>query len=244
MSKQVTFLMCSPRGENSASHSLGSYMVSLLEAKEISSAYFRIYKTLNYEEKIAEMITAIDQSDIIIISSPLYIDSAPSKTIELMSCINEASKLGKFSQKKRLLFAISCGGFPEYYHNNIALRIYQQFALESEFEWAGGLPIGGAMTYAQHPMSTMIQHVRSLPENDPRQYSYGKATMLLNSVMTASVDYLSKSEVVPPLELQKLEKVMVPLQAFIQGGNGYWHELASKNGVLDKIRDKPYEPKS
>jgi hypothetical protein len=193
---------------------------------------------------MTEMITAIDQSDIIILSSPLYIDSAPSKTIELMTYINEAVKIGKFSQKKRLLFAISCGGFPEYYHNSLALRIYEQFAMESGFEWAGGLPIGGAMTYAQHPMSAMIQHVKTLPENDPRQYSYGKATMLLDSVLTASVDYLSKGEVVPVSELQKLEKVIVPLQAFIQGGNGYWEEIASKNGVMDKLLDKPYELKS
>ena len=138
------------------------------------------------------MISAIDQSDIIILSSPLYIDSAPSKTIELMTYINEASNLEKISKKKRLLFAISCGGFPEYYHNSLVLKMYKQFALESGFVWAGGLPIGGAMTYAQHSMSTMIKHVKTLPENDPRQYSYGKATMLLDSVMTATVQYLSK----------------------------------------------------
>ncbi|MCG3222187.1 MAG: hypothetical protein H7641_12485, partial [Candidatus Heimdallarchaeota archaeon] len=70
MNKQVTFLMCSPRGDKSASHSLGSYVTNLLEEKGISQQSFRIYQTLKDVKKIDEMIESINESDIIVLSSP------------------------------------------------------------------------------------------------------------------------------------------------------------------------------
>ncbi|MCG3257243.1 MAG: hypothetical protein H7646_14320, partial [Candidatus Heimdallarchaeota archaeon] len=46
MADQATFLMCSPRGNASASYSLGSYATSLLEEKGLNINEYHIYKTL------------------------------------------------------------------------------------------------------------------------------------------------------------------------------------------------------
>ena len=244
MIKQVTFLMCSPRGEKSASYSLGSYTTNLLEEKGISQKSFRTYHTLKDEKKIDEMVESINESDIIILSSPLYIDQAPYMTIKLMDLITEKNNEGKLSKKDRFLFAISNAGYLEYYHNNIALKIYEQFAEKNGFIWAGGLPIGAAGTYALYPIPEFLKMLEPLPEDDPRKEIYEKPTKIIDSVIKASVEYLSNGEKVPQSELKKMEFIPMPLQSYVDGGNKNWIAVAEEYGVKDKLRDKPYKLKS
>ncbi|MHA1953540.1 MAG: hypothetical protein ACXAAM_02205 [Candidatus Heimdallarchaeaceae archaeon] len=241
MAKQVTFLMCSPRAEKSASHSLGSYVTSLLEEKGISQKSFRIYQTLKDAKKIDTMIESINDSEIIVLSSPLYIDTAPHMTIKLMDFITEKNKEGKIGKKDRLLFAISNAGYLEYYHNNIALKVYEQFAKQNGFTWAGGLPIGAAGTYALYPIPEFLKMLEPLPDEDSRKEIYEKPTKIIDSVIKAAVDYLSKGEKVPNSELNKMEFIPMPLQAYAEGGNKNWIQAAESSGAKDKLRDKPYE---
>ncbi|MCG3224426.1 MAG: hypothetical protein H7647_08165 [Candidatus Heimdallarchaeota archaeon] len=241
MNKQLTFLMCSPRGDKSASHSIGSYLVSLFEEKEIVVKTFGVYKTLRNQEKTEEMIKSVDDSDIVLISSPLYIDQAPYVTIKLMDIISEASQQGKLSNKTRHLFAISNAGFLEYYHNSLVLKIYEQFAKKNDLIWAGGLPIGAAGTYVTYPIPEFLKMLEQLPEDDYRQEIYNKPTKILDSVIRSSVNHLSKGEIVPKDDLQKLEFIPMPLEAYVKGGNSSWPEAAKQFGAEDKLRDKPYE---
>jgi hypothetical protein len=233
--------MCSPRGDKSASHSIGSYLVSLFEEKEIVVKTFGVYKTLRNQEKTEEMIKSVDDSDIVLISSPLYIDQAPYVTIKLMDIISEASQQGKLSNKTRHLFAISNAGFLEYYHNSLVLKIYEQFAKKNDLIWAGGLPIGAAGTYVTYPIPEFLKMLEQLPEDDYRQEIYNKPTKILDSVIRSSVNHLSKGEIVPKDDLQKLEFIPMPLEAYVKGGNSSWPEAAKQFGAEDKLRDKPYE---
>jgi len=243
MSKQVTLLMCSPREERSASYSLGSYMANLFEEKGLSKKIFLIYKTLRNPNKIDEMIQAIDNCDILLLSSPLYIDSAPYMTIRLMNIITQKVQEEKLSKKERLFFAISNAGFLEFYHNNTALKIYEQFAKKNEFTWAGGIPVGAAGMYAATTIAQFIKQFESLPEEDPRHEFFRKPAEILDTAIKTSVDHLSKGKKVPQKELQKLEVVSMPLQAYAEGGNKNWINWAEELGTTDKLRDKPYELK-
>ncbi|MCG3215974.1 MAG: NAD(P)H-dependent oxidoreductase [Candidatus Heimdallarchaeota archaeon] len=243
MSKQVTLLMCSPRKKQSASYSLGSYVTSLLEEKGITAKIFQIYNTLRDSDKIDEMVKAIDASDILVLSSPLYVDSAPFMTIKLMNLIAKEKQEGKIRKKERLILAISNAGYLEYFHNNIAIRIYEQFAKENEFTWAGGLPIGAAGMYTSMSISDFLKQFEGLPEEDPRHEYFCKPARILDFVIKTSVDYLSKGEIVPRDELQKLEFISMPLQAYADGGNKNWIGWAEQLGTKDKLRDKPYEVK-
>jgi len=243
MADQATFLMCSPRGDESASYSLGSYVTSLLEEKGFNINEYHIYKTLRNQTKIDEMIKSVNDSDIIVLSSPLYIDSAPTNTIKIMDIITQAVQEEKIGKKKRLLLAISCAGYLEYYHNNTALQIYEQFAKTNDFTWAGGLPIGAAGTYALHSVTSLLEQLAPLPEDDPRQEIYGKPTRILDSVIKSAVETLSQGKIVPKEELQKLEFVAMPLESYVEGGNKNWIGWAERIGTVEKLRDKPYEKK-
>ncbi|MCE7743303.1 MAG: hypothetical protein GOP50_12705 [Candidatus Heimdallarchaeota archaeon] len=241
MIKQATFLMCSPRGEKSGSYSLGNYFSSLIEEKGITVKSFHIYKTLRKNEKVDEMIESINESDIILLSTPLYIDSAPHMTIRLMDAITDAKNEGKIEDKNRLFLAILCAGFLEYYHNNLAIKMYKQFAKRNNFTWAGGFPIGAAGTYAHHTIPDLIEQLSQLPEDDVRSQIYGKPVKILDSVMKAAVEYVIKGEIIPKEELQKLEYVSMPLENYVTGGNQSWINWAESIGTAEKLRDKPYE---
>jgi hypothetical protein len=243
MVKQVTFLMCSPRAEKSASHSIGSYVTGLLEENGLSQRSFRIYQTLKDKKKLEAMVDSINNSEIVVLSSPLYIDTAPHMTIKLMDVITEKNKEGKIEKKDRLLFAISNAGYLEYYHNNIALKVYEQFAKQNGFTWAGGLPIGAAGTYALYPIPEFLKMLEPLPDEDPRKEIYEKPTKIIDSVIKTAVDCLSKGEIVPESELKKMEFIPMPLEAYAEGGNKNWIQAAENSGAKDKLRDKPYEIK-
>ncbi len=241
MSKQVTILMCSPRMEKSASHSLAKEFTKRFAEDKFTINQFKIYHTLKDEDRIEEMIEVVDKSDILIISSPLYIDCAPYMTIRLMNLVSDKVKEGKISEKKRLLFAISCAGYLEYYHNKVALRIYKQFAKKNGFTWSGGLPIGAAGTFVAYPVSELVKMNESLPDDDWRKEYYCKPAIILDKIMQIAVAYLSKGEVVPKEELEKLHFVSMPLEAYVEGGNKNWMGWAEQLGTVDKLRDKPYE---
>ena len=243
MSKQATILMCSPRMERSASHSFAKEFTKKLQEVKFTVNQFQIYQTLKEKDRITEMIELIDNSDIIIISSPLYVDSAPYMTIRLMDIISKNIKERKIEKKKRLLFAVSCAGYLEYYHNDVALRIYEQFAKKNGFTWAGGLPIGAAGTYITYPISELLKMNETLPEEDWRREYYVKPAIIIDEVMQNAVIYLSKGEVVPKEELERSHVVFMPLEAYADGGNKGWLEWAEQLGTKDKLRDKPYEKK-
>lgn len=241
MTKKATFLMCSPRKKQSGSYSLGNYFCSLLKEKGAKVDYFQIYQTLKSSDKLLEMVDSINRSEIIILSTPLYIDQAPYMTIKLMDEITTAIENGKIEEKKRILIVIVCAGFLEYYHNNVALNIYKNFASRNNFTWAGGFPIGAASTYTLYPVPKLIEMCSQLPEDDPREQMYGRPARDLDSVMKVAAENLIQGKTVPEEELKKLDKVYIPLDSYVQGGNQQWLNAAKELGTEEKLRDKPYD---
>ena len=241
MTKQATFLMCSPRGEKSGSYSLGTHFSELLVEKGVKVEYFQIYKTLRKTEEKDKMVEAVNRSDTILMSTPLYIDQAPYMTIRMMDEISKAKHEGKIEDKDRQVVAIVCAGFLEYYHCELTMRIYQQFAKENDFSWAGGFPIGAAGTYVLHSVTKLIEMCSQLPEDDVRLQIYGKPAMILDEVMKTAAEYISKGKSIPQDELQKLNFVPMPLENYANGGNQMWINAAKELGTEEKLRDKPYD---
>ncbi|OLS30437.1 MAG: hypothetical protein HeimAB125_19260 [Candidatus Heimdallarchaeota archaeon AB_125] len=193
------------------------------------------------EELIEEMLSSINKSEIILLSTPLYIDCAPANTIRLMDIISEAVKNGKVTEKKRYLLAIACAGFLEYYHNLLALKMYEQFAKLNGFIWAGGLPIGAAGTYTLYGVTGLIEKIAPLPEEDIRHKIYAEPAKILVEVINAAAENISSGKTIPKEELKKLEVLSMPLEMYINGGNQNWIDWAKRIETEDKLRDKPYE---
>ena len=109
---------------------------------------------LSSDEKKEVLLRLVDESDLIILASPLYVDSLHSQVIETLELIAEHEK-GKHDLDKKSFVAISNGGFPEATQNSTALTVCRLFAKQVGFNWAGGLTMGGGGMIAGQPLSEL-----------------------------------------------------------------------------------------
>ena len=155
MSLHSTLLIGSPRGPQSTSHALGTYLLDRLKEKGLSVNKVFIQRSLISKGGIDTLLQALDKADIIILASPLYADSHHSGVIAAMELI-----LARLSDKPRInrqkMVAISNSGFPESSHNDLSLSISRRFALECGFEWAGGIALGGGESIGGQPLERLV----------------------------------------------------------------------------------------
>jgi len=137
---RALLLVGSPRGKKSTSSSVGSYLLNILEKRGLDTDILWINRQLADDEKLFQMLDAVDRADIIILTAPLYDDCQPYIVIRTMEAIAVRQKnLGD----KRFIPIINCG-LPEPEHiTAVAIAIYHKFAITVGFKWAGSLAIGG-----------------------------------------------------------------------------------------------------
>lgn len=144
-SKRVLLLVGSPRGKKSSSTNLGAYLLTALQKKGLKTLQTQwIGHALRSQDKIQQMLEAIDEADIIILAAPLYDDCEPYiviKTMELIAAhMKEQPEINKKSNGKIFSVIVNCA-FPELHHNVTVLQIYRKFASDVGFHWGGSLAI-------------------------------------------------------------------------------------------------------
>jgi multimeric flavodoxin WrbA len=223
--KQVLLLIGSPRGFKSSSASLGTYLLNRLKKRRFYADTLHIHSLLGSEEKLEKLIAAIDASDLVIIAAPLYIDSIPAPTIEVMEFIyNRRRATGP--TKKQHLVALVNSGFPEPAQNATALAIYQQFAKEAGFIWAGGLAFAsGEIAIEGKPVDKIGFMGRNVRKS-------------LNIAAIA----LSDTKSIPEEARSLSAKPLVPVWLFhFLGNNYYWRPRVPDKKVWKAINDRPYQ---
>jgi len=126
---KITLLNGSPRLNNSTTKKLLSYIKSNIEAKSTDSTFTEItWKDSSIPE----------DTDILIIGSPLYYDSLPGFFLGFL----ENYITTKPHKEMKVYGLINCG-FYEGTQNKTGLMIMESFAEEAGFSWCGGLGIGG-----------------------------------------------------------------------------------------------------
>ncbi len=133
-------LVGSARGKRSTSTSVGRYLMNFLEQKGIDTETLWINRQVVSDERLHEMLDAIDHADIVILTAPLYDDCQPAIVTKTMEAIAVQQKV---KGKKRFFPIINCG-FPEPEQiTAVAIAIYHKFAISVGFKWSGSLAIGG-----------------------------------------------------------------------------------------------------
>ena len=92
MPKNVLLLNGSPKGETSNSRQIGKYLVDRLEEKGLKSQEAFIKSLIRSEDGSENLSRQVDEADIIVFTSPLYVDSLPSFTIKTMEFICDHRK--------------------------------------------------------------------------------------------------------------------------------------------------------
>lgn len=221
--KHILLMAGSPRKKLSNSTSLGLYLLDRLREKGCETSTVFITKALKKKSRIKEMLELADKADVLVFTNPLYVDCLPAPVIRAIELIAEHRTKQKSRKKQRLAAILNCG-FPESVHNEIACAIYRQFAAETGYDWSGCLQLGGGEIINKQPLA--------------------EAGRMLNNARKAldlTAIALSEDKMVPDEASELMAKQVIPTWLYHIIGNHGFKRIAKKNGVADKLRDKPYK---
>src|SRR5208283_3222881 len=225
--RNVLLLIGSPRGERSNSHAIGKFVIDTLEEKGLFSEEAFAAGSVNTSEGTERLLKSVDNADIIILATPLYVDSFPSPTIKAMELIHEHRKAA-FPTKPKIFVAIINSGFPEKEQMNIALKIIRNFAQASNFTWGGGIRVGWGMALNSEPLNEKRGMTRKLT----RGLSLASINLSTGQPISEEAEDLASTLFVPLF----LAKTMTRLF-----GNRGWNKQAKENNANAKMYDRPYE---
>ena len=225
---KALLIVGSPKGKAGTSYNLGSRLLGRLEAGGTEVVETTVAAALRSSEERHRLYKAVDESDIIIVSFPLYVDQLPAPLIQTLELLADRKRgaqgatpwAGPLAQ--RLVAIVQCG-FPETHQTRPAVAIMRQFARETGFQWAGALAfgMGGAVGG------------RSLEK------AGGMLRNVVKALDTAAASLLSGDPV--PAEAEALiAKPLMPRRLYRMAANWGFRSLLRKHGAQKRIYDRPY----
>ncbi len=207
---------------SSTSEALGRYLVERLEARGVVTEVVPVTRARTADDRAWLAETAAD-SDLFILSSPLYVDSLPYLVTAALESLAEAR--GHRAPARRCAFAaiINCG-FPEARQCQTALDITRVFARRARFDWAGGLALGegGAIDGRRlQDAGALVRHVRAALD------------------LTASA--LLEGSPVPAAAVKQMARPLLPVSLYTFMGDLGWKRQARRNGVRRQLGARPFE---
>ena len=189
--KNAILIVGSFRRKRSASEFIGDFLLKELHEKGFLTEKVYTVDLLNSERMVDSFLIKIDNSDIVIISAPLYIDCEPYSVIKAMENIANHRKIANNVKVPQFL-AISNGGYPEPHHSDTAIDIYRCFAKEAGFNWAGGLTfgMGAALTVP------VLKSLWAIP---------------FNNALKFVAKTLAEGKPIPSVYISRIRKTIIPI---------------------------------
>ena len=218
----AVLLIGSPRLKKSASFTLGKYLLDRLAAHDVTGEIRFIKRDLRSDEAMDAMTAAIAQANLVVLSTPLYVDGLPApatRTLEML-----AQRLDARDRPARQHFGaiINCG-FPEAAHNDVALAICEQFARAAGFAWAGGLALGAGEAVKGRPLTE----------------SAGMARNVI-AALDQAAEALAQGETIPPTAQALMRKPLIPPWMYRTMGQLGWIIQSRQYGQFGKLRQRPW----
>ena len=131
---KIALINGSPKYKNSASGILSSIL------KRIANGRCECVEIkMNQPTPSAESVAVLCECDAWIIFYPLYVDGVPSHLVSCMKFLEER----KESFKKKRIYAVSNCGFHDGRQCEWSLEVIAHWARHMEFEFCGGIGLGG-----------------------------------------------------------------------------------------------------
>ena len=221
--KQALLLVGSARRPRSTSEAMGTYLLERLGEQGFVGETVILHRAGRTEQGREELLKAVDQADVVVLSFPLYVDSLPATVIRALELIDGHRAEGSKRPSQRLL-AIVNSGFPEAEHNDTAAAICRQFAREAGFEWSGALMLGGGGSIAGRPLEEV-----------------GGAARFAIAALDLAAGAIAEGRPLPDQAVTTMATPMIPGWAYRAMGWLGWRMQARQNGVLGKLKARPYE---
>ena len=202
------------------SEALASYLLARLVEAGMETEVFHVHRCQRPEKERA-LFEAVDEADLFVLSTPLYVDALPylvTRCCERMAAHRAAKPT---EHRSRMVALVNCG-FPELEHTLIALDICRVFARQAGFVWSGALGLGGGEAIGGKPLEevgSMTRHVRS--------------------GLDLAAEALLADRVIPEEAQRLLARPMIPSRMYTTLGDIGWLRTARKKGTLRRLWDRP-----
>jgi hypothetical protein len=220
--QRVLLLIGSPRGAQSTSASLGSYLLSAMEKQGAKTEVIDLYQHLKSDGGRNDLMEAVNRADILVFSSPLYIDCLPAPVIAVLEMIRDRRMVAQPPWRQHLAALVN-SGFPEPEQNATALAIYRQFAKEAEFGWAGGLAFAPGAVIQGKPLRDAGFVARNARKS-----------------LEIAAEALARGGPVPSGAAELAGKPLVPTWMFMLNANRSWKRQVKDPAVWKEMEKRPF----
>jgi hypothetical protein len=217
----------------STSTVLGTYLTDRLEDQGWKTEKLALKASLRYDAGQKDLLDAVDQAGLVILSFPLYNDCLPVWVIKALQVI--ASHVQNLSRPPGFRFAaIVNNGFPEAFQCLPALAICRQFAAQCGIAWAGSLAMGAGEALSS-----------GIPFNEKKGLPPVKHVI---RALDCSGAALAQGESIPPEAVKLISQNPIPFTPFagwrwmfMQVAGRRWEREAAGHGVGQaQLLAKPY----
>jgi multimeric flavodoxin WrbA len=223
---KALLLMGSPRGRKSSSNSICIYLQELFVKNgfETEDPIF-LRTSVNTDEKVNDMLKALEKADIIVLVAPLYDDTSPAIVVKTMEAM--AREGSKFT-KKRFFPIINCGLSEPFHITEVSIPIYHKFATTLGLQWVGSLALGAGE-------GLQGKDGKLLHESGGFGKKVIKALDRLVDALVANQDFGDEAVEIFSLKIY-YNRVMRPIMVWVN--NRGWKKAAAKNG--GDVAARPY----
>lgn len=232
---RALLLVGSPKiSSPSTSGVLGGRVMKRMERQGWKTTTLTLRRNLLKDKGRTELLTAVEQSDLVLLAFPLYIDSLPFLVMKTLELIAEDC-VGRPGDGSKGIAVIVNNGFPEAYQNAPAVAICRRFAMETGMTWLGGLAMGaGEALFRGQPFE---KSQRNAPPVDH-----------VKRALDLAADALATRHPIPVEAINLIKKTPIPLVPFrlwrwffIRSANQHWRRLAGEHQVgPEAMRAQPY----
>lgn len=219
---RALLLIGSPKPGASASRSFAEGLSARLSARGLETRVERIGTSVDDHAHIGGLLDAIAESDLVVLSFPVYVDSLPAPVLALLESWSTALQHGAFvgSPQTRLAVLAQCG-FPEASHCDVAVAVCRLFAERNGIDWAGALAfgMGGAIESSPVERSPLAGRLEAFD---------------------AAADALAVGSVIPEASTAAFARPLVPPLVYPLFGGLMWSRQAKKRGCSEPLRLRRY----
>lgn len=177
-------------------------------------------KKLLHASGVPRVLDALQDADLLVLASPIYIDALPYPVVHALNVISAARQT--WPDSCRFIALLNCG-FPESAHCALALRMCALFARQAQLTWSGGLALGGGEAIHGQPLEQAGRRARN-------------ARRALEQAALA----LSKGEMIPDDAVTLMAAPVVPAFLYRLLGGWGWHNRARALGTTTPLDAKPF----
>lgn len=256
--KNALLLVGSPKGKNSSSKSLGSYLLTRIAERDILTKTIYLYSALSRKKKEIDFLKEIEEADLIILAAPLYIDTLPAKVIKALALIAKDradSNKDNINDKEHIYHKDSVNAKKKINEDKIKINDKSQSFNTGKYFLAisnCGFPeaeqnLVAQRVYEEFALSTGFKFLGAIAIGMGGAVSgrslneLGRmAKNLREGLDQAAVEIMNK-EKISQSTLNKIAEPMIsPKFLYTLGGNLSWKVQALKNGVYSKLNARPY----